>query len=158
MKKGLKTFVLAVIIAFAMATQIKAQAFEAVLTDTVGNSMTKEVIVDVGSVSDSVVISLFAEGEIDLDSLDVKLGNNYFGRYKGYRTEFTHYASSNTTYSKVLTVNLDSANTSYTANVVAIPKSALIGYNKIKLTLIAASSGNDATDPKQKAVLFYNIQ
>lgn len=154
MKKSFAALIAAIIVMVSMTMQVKAQAFEAVYADTTGNSKTKVVEVEFENNLDSIVVSLFAEGEIDLDSLDVKLGTNYFARYKGYRTAFSHYASTNTTYSQTLTVNLDSAVTSYSAKVTTIPKSALIGYNKLKLSVISASSGNDATDPRQKLVLF----
>lgn len=143
-------FVLFLMIALQSFAQTKTVEF----ADTVSNSKSKSVEITVDGTVDSVKVSLFASGEIDIDSLDVKLGviTPRF-EYQGYRQELTYWGSTNTTYSKTLTINLDSAATSYTVGSTTIPKSALAGYNLMKLTATAASAGNDATDPKQKLLI-----
>lgn len=130
-----------------------AQTEEVVFTDSVSNSQTKTVEIDLESGLDSVVVAIFSYGEIDVDSLDVKLGLSTFVKYKNYRQPLVYYAATNTTYSKTLTINLADGATSYLPKVTTVPKSAITGYNKLKIAVTAASSGNDTTDAKQKLVI-----
>lgn len=144
-----KLFTSVLILFLMIAMQSFAQTKTVEFAGTVGNSETKSVDIQVSETVDSLKISLFASGEIDVDSLDVKLGvTTPRFEYQGYRQELTYWGSTNTTYSKTLTINLDSAATSYTVGVTTIPKSALAGYNLVRLTVTAAATGNDATDPK----------
>lgn len=132
---------------------VKAQQEFVYFADTVSNSQTKTV--DIGNLgnADSIKISLYCVGEIDLDTLGIKLKRVKEVTYKGSKTTITTTTTKNATYSKVLTVNLADGVESYTAVVVTIPKSAWAGYNIIQAYLKSASSGNDATDTGQKAVL-----
>jgi hypothetical protein len=135
------------ILLFSQTTQ------EFAFKDSVGNSQIKKFRVDVTHDLDSVNLSLYSQGEIDLDTLGVKFGVNGEFKYKEYRQKFEYLSGKNTTYSKVLTVNLDSAVVNYPDTpVVSIPLTAFRNYNFIEFYLVAASSGNDPTDPQQKAV------
>ncbi|MDD4291988.1 MAG: hypothetical protein PHX51_07135 [Clostridia bacterium] len=129
-----------------------AQTQEIAFIGTVANSASKVVTVDVTPTIDSIAVNLYSYGEIDLDSLDVKLGLVTSAKLSNNRVNIEYWAAS-TTYSKTLTVNLDSVTASYLVRKTVIPKSALTGYQKVKLTVIAAASGNDATDPKQKLLV-----
>ncbi|MCC7289909.1 hypothetical protein IT417_01510 [bacterium] len=130
-----------------------AQTTTEVFCDSVSNSQRKTV--DIGGIqnSDSVKIALYSSGEIDLDSLIVYFVEKKQVRYKGATTNIEIVSAKSTTYSKVLTVNLADGATIYTGVVVTIPKSAWAGYDTIRAILLGASSGNDATDTGQKAVL-----
>jgi len=138
--KQLKAF-FAVIFCMAIFFQVQAFAQEMKLLEPIANSGSHSITLDVDSSVDSVVVGIFTQGEIDIDTIDVKLGV----QLQRGRT-ITYYAASDTNYSKTLTVNLDSAGTAYTGQVTTIPKSALRGYNKVMITVTAASSGNTATD------------
>lgn len=130
-----------------------AQTQEEVYCDSVSNSQREEVLISNIGGSDSIKIALYSSGEIDLDSLIINFVQKKEVRYKGVKTLVTITATKSSTYSKVLTVNLADGVASYTGVVVTIPKSAWAGYNYIQATLLGASSGNDATDTGQKAVL-----
>jgi len=146
-------WLLAALLLFVLSCPVWAQSESIVLADTIADSQTKSFSVSVTPALDSVKLSLFCEGQIDLDSLDVKFGKSATFKYKGIRGPVMVYTSvTNVTYSKVLTVDLDTAVTSYTVGVTTIPKSVLAGYDTVYFTVIAAASGNDATDPKQKVI------
>lgn len=131
-----------------------AQTSEVFLADTLGNSKSLSTTIKVPAEIDSLTISLYSVGEIDIDSLDIKFGViEAIKMGTGKTTYLNYFASSSSTYSKTLTVNLNDGVESYLSNVVTIPMSALKGYNVIKVTLIGASSGNDGKDVSQKAVL-----
>lgn len=149
-----KLFTSALILFLMIAMQLFGQTKTVVLADSIGNSKSDSVTVEVDPTVDSLKVHLFALGEVDLDSLDVKFGvTTPRFEYQAYRQQATYLGSSDTTYSKTLTVNLDSAGTSYTTEVTTIPKSAFAGYTQVQLKITSASSGNTATDPKQKYVL-----
>lgn len=139
---------------FALLTiAVVGQTQKTLIADTMGNSQSRIAVYDIPDGVDSVRVGLFATGEIDLDSLDVKFGVINKLKYRGSVVSANYAASSSATYSKALTVdNADGVET-YSYNIVTIPASAWAGYNYIKFTLIAASSGNDGSDTKQKALL-----
>jgi hypothetical protein len=132
---------------------VKAQSEYVYFADTVSNSQTKSF--DIGNLgdADSIKISLYCSGDIDLETLGIQLKRVKEVNYKGSKITITTLVAKSATYSKVLTVNLADGVESYTAVVVTIPKSAWAGYNIIHAYLISASSGNDATDTGQKAVV-----
>lgn len=131
---------------------LTAQTRTVIFADTLGNSQTKVGLLEVTPDLDSVVVSLYCYGAMDADSLDIKFGYSETVKYKNNTNKIDYFASSSATYSKTLTVSLTNVQESYTANVTTIPASALKGYNIIKASLIAASSGNSGAS-KQKAVL-----
>lgn len=130
-----------------------AQTQEEVFCDTVGNSQVKTFDISHIQDADSIKISLYCVGEIDLDTLGIKFVQKKEVRYKGAKTNVEIATTKNATYSKALSVDLNAGVSSYTAVVVTIPKSAYAGYNYIRAYLRSASSGNDATDTGQKAVV-----
>ena len=118
--------------------------------DTVSNGVQKEFSYEISPGADSVSIALYASGSIDLDSLNVKLGRTATFRHNGYSNNWIYKLSAvNATYATGLSIDLDSAGTSYTTRVVTISGADLRQNNLIDLIILAASSGNDATDPKQ---------
>jgi len=150
--KKLSIVVLTFLLMIVMQSFAQTKTVE--FADTVGNSQSKTFTVDVEPTLDSLKVSLFALGEIDVDSLDVKFGiTTPRFEYQSYRQEVVYLGSTNTTYSKTLTINLAAAASSYTTAVTTIPKSALAGYNQIQFTVISAASGNDPTDSGQKLVV-----
>lgn len=151
---GIISLLLAAIFIFAFPQEVKAQQEYVYFADTVSNSQLKTVYIGNLGDADSIKLALYCSGEIDLDTLGIKFKQTKEMTYLGTSTTITYTTTKDATYSQALTVNLDSAKTSYTAVVVTIPKSAWAGYNYIVAYLVAASSGNDATDVGQKAVLY----
>lgn len=133
-----------------------AQTQVVVISDTMGNSQKSSFEVGGFADCDSITFSLYASGEIDIDTLGIQLYETVQAKYLGTETSITRLQSKNATYSTVLTVNLADGVDSYTGNVVTIPKSAWKGYNRIVAYLKAAASGNDTSDDDQKAVLIVN--
>lgn len=147
-------FYLCLLIVILLSTSFNiAQTQEEVFCDTVGNSQIKTFDISHVQDADSIKISLYCVGEIDLDTLGIKFVQKKEVRYKGEKTNVEISTAKNATYSKILTVDLNAGVSSYTAVVVTIPKSAYAGYNYIRAYLRSASSGNDATDTGQKAVV-----
>lgn len=127
---------------------------EVAYKDTIGNSQTATFDVAVTPDVDSVQVTLYTKGEIDLDTLGVKFKYKTSIRYLKREQELEYVTSKNATYSRVLTINLDSAVVNYPDTVVVtIPGRAFAGvYNYITFYIKSASSGNDTTDPGQKVV------
>jgi hypothetical protein len=144
---------LALLAVWMFPEPVQAQQEFVYLADTVSNSVTKTVYIGNLQDADSIKISLYCSGEIDLDTLGIKFKRIKEVTYLGTKTTVTTTTAKDATYSTVLTVNLADGVTSYTAVVVTIPKSAWAGYNIIEAYLISASSGNDETDTGQKAIL-----
>lgn len=144
-----------IVILFALiALPIMPQTQEVAYKDTIGNSQTATFDVAVTPDLDSVKIALYSKGEIDLDTLGVKFKYSSTIRYLKRDQTLEYTTAKNTTYSRVLTINLDSAAVNYPDSVVVtIPGSAFAGkYNYITYYIKSGSSGNDTTDPQQKVV------
>lgn len=137
-----------------IAMPIIAQTQEVVYKDTIGNSQTATFDVAVTPDIDSIQITLYTGGEIDLDTLGVKFKYSSNIRYLKRDQTLEYVTAKNATYSRVLTINLDSAVVNYPDTVVVtIPKRAFAGvYNYITFYIKSASSGNDTADPGQKVV------
>lgn len=92
---------------------------------------------------DSVVVSLSAKGEIDIDTC-----NFYVGNYTN--DGFIMDATAGVLYQAV-TIDLAAAATDFllltTSNATKLTGTALRGVTGIKAVIEGASSGNDATDP-----------
>lgn len=149
------------IMAFFLTANIQAQDTYVLKADTISNSMAKTgtgyyVDLDKFVPYDSICFSVYGQGEIDVDSLDVA-----GGIYKSYLDYLTSGVTSFSIYEALdgatLTINQDSAGTSYQQNAVTITKGEAAGYNRLKITLTAAASGNAATDPGQKFIIFYTV-
>lgn len=131
------------ITALTVTEKTSSQEFELIMADTVSNSMTEEGVLNLtryeGKTIDSVIYVLICQGEIDLDLMLTYRGFN--ANTSGIPDQFYTLAAIDST---VLTVNLDSANYSITR---VKAQTNFTGINKIKTVLVAASSGNNATDP-----------
>lgn len=150
----LNTLLLALLISLTLTMHLKAQVQEVAFADTIGNSDTVQFVVPVTNGLDSLKIGLFAEGEIDIDTLDVKFELNESYLFNTYRNNINHTSASSAEYGKALTIDLDSAGTSYTPVVTTIPKSAFAGYTSVVVSVTAGASGCNAADPKQRLILF----
>lgn len=137
-----------------IALPIMPQTQEVAYKDTIGNSQTATFDVAVTPGLDSLKIALYSKGEIDLDTLGVKFKYSSNIRHLKRDQTLEYVTAKNATYSRVLTINLDSAAVNYPDTVVVtIPGSAFAGvYNYITFYIKSASSGNDTTDPGQKVV------
>lgn len=135
-------------------TLVQAQPrTEIVLCDSIGNALTRTIDVPIEPQNDSLRIGLYGHGEIDLDSLDVKFGFIHQTKYKRNTVQIDYFTTSNTTYSKTLAIDLNSSTESFTGRVVGIPKTAMYGYNVLRITITAAASGNVPTGSKQKVAV-----
>ena len=124
--------------------------------DSISNSKTKVYTLDLWKLGkiDSIVVGISAVGEIDLDSLIVR-GGTYFQNlnYKGGTANFSGNFEGIT--GATLTINKDSAAIDIVQNARTLTGTELKGYNQLQLGVVSASSGNDATDPTQKFILYY---
>lgn len=163
--KNLKVIFLALIVLMGIVfmnfeTNAQSQNSISVLgVDTISNSQREAFYLDLWTVGqfDSINVGIYAMGEIDLDSLRVE-GGNYFNSlfYKKADTDVTGYE--NVTGGTVaLTINNDAGVYTIVQSATVITANEVKGYNKLKFTLLSASSGNDATDSTQKYVLYYTV-
>jgi hypothetical protein len=101
---------------------------------------------------DSVHAAIYAEGEADIDDLDLYPG--FHGSHQ--LVEGEAYTSGALNYT--VTTNLDSAAVGIVrlleAGATVLTKVALRGYNSVKAIITPAASGNDATDPNKCWVVF----
>lgn len=93
---------------------------------------------------DSVVVSVSAENETDLDTI-----NFYIGNYTG-QSGFVSDAVAGVLY-QAITINIADAATDFevllTSDATVLTGVALRGANYIRAVIEAAAAGNDATDP-----------
>ena len=133
-----------------------AQEFRLVFADTI-DAVNDTFYVDIPENVDSITFSLYCVGEIDLDTLTVYKGiktDNVF-KSNSSLSEFDierYVYDSNTAF--VLTIDLDSAATSYTVLSAGISDSLLTGYNRLMGVISADATGSDVTDVGQKAVVY----
>jgi hypothetical protein len=101
---------------------------------------------------DSIEVAMYAENEVDVDSVNIYLGVNA-----------TNDGVNESAYDAVLgtytvTININDASTDYerlfVSNATIITGAAIRGYNSIK-AVVCPSTGNDATDPNKVWLLFY---
>lgn len=132
---------------------VEAQASKQVETIingvTVANSATKTGYVynllgtDTKPTSDSVSFRITATGEIDLDEIDITPGVMYGGVF---------YATSSAV-TTALTINNAAATTTIvTISASTMSTNSIEGIDTYKVEVIAAASGNDATDPNSLIV------
>lgn len=99
---------------------------------------------------DSVVVSIGATNETDIDTI-----NFHLGMYTS--KAFVVEAAAAVLYQAV-TINIADAATDieplFTSNATKLTKAALRGYDGIKAVIEMASSGNDATDPNAVYILW----
>lgn len=148
------------IIAFVLffVTQIQAQETLILAIDSVGNSQSKVTYLDLDKIGtfDSIALSVYAMGEIDLDSLDVQ-GGLYVKQavYKGANvTGINLYEAIE---GATLTINNADGTATYVQGIATITKAEAKGYNRLKVTVISASSGNDKADTNQKYILVATV-
>ncbi|MCP4650302.1 MAG: hypothetical protein GY853_09535 [PVC group bacterium] len=134
---------------FVLLTSFIAQERRVIFADTCGNSQSKVFYLDLrGTYAvDSVVISAYNVGEIDLDTLSITAGPNVYAMYKGSRTQIRDYEDLT---SVVLTTDLADGVSEYLQDVITLKGVTLKGYDIYKFTLISAATGNDETDAEQK--------
>jgi hypothetical protein len=162
MKKLLFILITAVVL-FAIEP-VKAQDYstqQVIFNDTVGNyssTHTNAFTLDVDTWLDSVKISIWSKGEIDIDSLITKFIKNVSYVVKpGYPAQsIPDTSASSGVYGVTLTINLDSAATQYDSAVVTIPNTAFNTVDKILFIVKPATSGNDKTDTGQRLVVIAN--
>jgi len=102
---------------------------------------------------DSIQISLFVEGEIDIDSLDCYLG------VEGVNTNVADDAYTATALTYTVTLNVAAAAEGVERllvdNATLLTSAAIRGYNSVKIITRGATAGNDATDPNKLWVMFF---
>lgn len=153
--------VLLLFVAFMMAVPVFGQATVVVNIDTVGNSVAKSgTLLNIEAIGrqygyshvDSVSLGIYAQGEVDLDTLEIYPG--FVGTYSSNVSAVSQAATDTTGYT--LTVNLDSAKTGY-VYVGTYPQASLKGYNALYYYTAGSASGCDATDPGQKVWLVARV-
>lgn len=152
---------LVVFIISIMITSLFGQATKVINLDTVSNSTSKngnflylEGLSKEFNYShiDSISIGIYAQGEVDLDTLEFYPG--FLGTYRSNITAISQMALD--TIGFTVNINLDSAETAYTY-IGTIPKSFIKDYNMLYYYTAGAASGCDATDPGQKVWLVARI-
>lgn len=147
-----KIFVLLALLVFALPSF--AQKIDKVFEGTVANSATKTVYLNLddapGQRLDSIKVLLTYVGEIDLDLLTTTLGS-----FKGTGLRSSDFVAIATPDSTTLTVDVAAAGTGgvrWGAAGLALATSNLHstgGFDALKISVVAGSSGNDATDPNK---------
>jgi hypothetical protein len=169
MKNLLFIIITAVVLFTITAEPVKAQTYPTDFTstkfeafnDTIGNyssTHTNVFYIPVNTDMDSIRISAFYKGEIDLDSLIINFIKRVsYSRLPGYPAQYEiDTSASSGTYGKTLTVNLDSANKGYDSLLITIPLHAYFDADYIMVTIKPATSGNDKADTGQRAVFIAN--
>lgn len=159
--KKLLALIFMISLIFLSSVSMAQKSYRTILSDTCGNSQSKIFYVDVDKIGefDSLVVSIVATGEIDLDSLDASAG------FYASAGEFNLKGSANTSAFYVyealsgatLTINLADGVSSIVQKALTLTKANLTGYNEVKFTLTSASSGNDATDTSQKVLALMTV-
>lgn len=141
----------------AISVSSFAQEIVTLTSGTIANSAKPVVYVGIGSkydqILDSIAIQIVYTGEIDIDKLIITKGGATTVGANLSSTTFEAIATPDTT---TLTINEDSAGIAagvYTATSTGLNN--LEGYDAIKISLEAASSGNDATDPNKYLIKLF---
>lgn len=132
---------------FALVLMVSLVSFaQIVQKGTVADSASKTFYFDVDSDVDSVSLYGIFTGEIDVDTLIVTKGLKTDGN-RASSSNFVAVATPDTT---ILTVNnAAGVTTGVVWDGASTGLNALEGYNAFKVVIIAASAGNDATDPNE---------
>lgn len=129
------------------------------MSDTISNSQLKTQVVDLAELGrwDSLKATVIGVGEIDLDSLRVQ-GGTEIGltsiRGADKDTLLIEYEALTVV---DVTINAADGASVIEQAVMTLYQTSVIGYNKLKFFLRAASSGNDATDETQTYVVVLQI-
>jgi len=149
-----------------MAVSVSAQEFTMFFADSVSNSKVKTGYLGLtnytkdGAVIDSIAIGIYAYGEIDIDTCEVfggVMGEVTYPQTGGVQISVAGTYETTSLGEALLTINQDSAGVDIVPEAVVLTSEAIQGYNTLKMTITAAASGNTATDPKQKVVLYAQI-
>lgn len=139
-----------------LAYQTYAQGikYTTVIGDTISDSNTKTGYIKTlhfkekgdlyYEVTDSVDIDVIALGEIDLDQLIVT---------KGYYTGSTFYATATPDTTTLTINNAASTTTVVLTSATDAATTDLPKYDALRIKVVAASSGNDASDPNKVTVV-----
>ena len=154
MKTLLMTFLLVGI--FAMVSP--AQELRILKADTLSNGTTHTIEMYLGKFGthDSIVVSIFASGEIDMDTMYI---------HGGLKATDVPYVTSNTDidggYELIegadLTINLADGVEEIVEGVITLTAQELKGYNNLKFYVVGAAAGCDAGDDDQKYLLYVEI-
>ena len=139
-----------IVLVLLFSTSLFAQKIQFLNEVTVANSATKPFYIPINDIEgqrlDSVKVVFTATGEIDLDALIATKGYRK-ASVGDFSTNFVAGATPDTT-----TLSVDNAAgvttaLSYAASTTGL--TALAPYDVIKISFVAGSSGNDATDPNK---------
>ena len=149
-----------------LALNLFAQEQVVVYADTIANSASDSTDFKLdryrenGAVIDSLVISYFASGEIDLDTIDVYMGFEGSVTYPATGGTLTQIAKSFETTavsSAALTTNLAESATEIVQDVVTLSAENVEGYNYVRIKIGAGAAGCDATDTNQKVAIYVQV-
>jgi hypothetical protein len=142
-------FVLMVSLAYGQRTVV-------LTADSIANSLTESGYLQLPAVFDSISFSVYAMGEIDLDSLDIQGGillNEL--DYKGARvSDLSIYEALD---GATLTVDNAAGTATYVEGAKTVTREDCKGYNILKVSVISGAAGNDATDTTQKYIILAHI-
>ena len=156
--KKLKFLLVLVFFAAMFETIVAQNTAQVLLADSISNSQTEYAILNLKKYApfDSVGISIYVKGEIDLDSLDVK-GAAKLPNFDYQGSVVSGLQVYEAIEGATLTINEAAAAENYIQNAITVTKAEAKGYNELKVSIIAAASGNDATDTGQKYVITYTV-
>jgi len=147
-----------IMVLLLFGAQLTAQVNSVVKIDSIANSGTEIYYCDLENLApfDSIVYSVYAMGEIDIDSLDVQGGFDFHPvTYKG--SDVTGINIYEALEGATLTINNADGTATYVEGATTITKAEAKGYNRLKVTITAGSSGNDATDTYQKVIIVQTV-
>lgn len=156
--KKLKFLLVLVFFAAMFQTIVAQNTAQVLLADSISNSQTEYALLKLKKYVpfDSIGISIYVKGEIDLDSLDVK-GAAKLPNFDYQGSVVSGLQVYEAIEGATLTINEAAAAENYIQNAITVTKAEVKGYNELKVSVIAAASGNDATDTGQKYVVTYTV-
>ena len=159
-----KLFMLLALFAFSIILNAQTTVF--VLADTCGNDEEKTGIIDLRQFSpaiiDSIKLNVFASGELDIDSIGILGGfvlpsvaypNGTSFPLFDLKNKFEHIDPGSGT----LTINVADGVEIMVQEALTVSKANLDGYNQLKVLIIGAAAGCDATDDDQKVLIFATV-
>lgn len=159
MKKLLSGILFIIAIMFMFQPLVEAQSLNVLGCATLSNSDRDYYYLDLWKVGefDSITVGMYASGELDVDSLRIN-GGVYFQnvRYAGSDVSVTGYEAL-TGGDTAHDINIADGATTISQVIATLTANECQGYNKLQFIVVAAASGNDATDTGQKYILYYKV-
>ena len=146
---------------FFIAVSLSAQEFFVLNADSLSNDIEKYGILDLDQFApnkiENIYITLYSSGEIDIDSVGVYGGVKINYAYQGDLIQTIAWESTALAVEGTVSTNLADGVAGIDQGVPVLTTALLVGYNAIKVVVIGAAAGCDATDTGQKVVICASV-